>query len=225
MEVCPSQFILAHMKRYALILTACLLFAQLASAQEFLKNSPFKNTFNTKDVQKAIEKLKECYKVENGGVSFIQIIDSLPHNASAIHSFAAEYFDETYKITKYEVRQNNPEKCFIIGEGEFNSFESYAAYPNQYIFTCNPDLRIDAKDGRVRLCIYVKEYKQIRSNGNIREEKEVNVTDVSPVNPDNDDSEKMYNKVFLALAQKAFEVFEDFSDFIHDKRSEDIEDW
>lgn len=213
------------MKRSALFLAACLLLAQLATAQEFLKNTPFKNTFNAKDVQKAIEGLKNHYKVENGGVSFIQVIDSLLLNTSSIYNFAAEYVQETYKITKYEVRQNNAEKAFIIGEGEFSTFESYAAYPNQYTFTCNPFLRIDAKDGKVRVCLSVKEYCQIRINGNIREEKKVNVTDVSPLNPDNDDSEKMYKKVFLALAKKAFEVFEDFSDFICSKQSENIEDW
>ena len=213
------------MKRSALLLTACLLLVQLTSAQNSTKSSPFKNTFNTKDVQKAIEGMKDYYKVENGGVSFIQIIDSLPHNASSIYAFAVEYFEETYKITKYEVRQNNAEKAFITGEGEFNAFEKYAAYPNQYTFTCNPTLRIDAKDGKARVCVSVKEYHQIRTNGNIKEEKDVDIADVSPINQGNDDSEKMYNKVFLALAKKALEIFEDFSDFIDNKQAEDIEDW
>lgn len=206
-------------------MTVCLLLVHLATAQDFLKNTPFKNTFNARNVEKAIEGLKDYYKVENGGVSFIQIIDSLSHSASSIYGFAGEYFEETYKITKYEVQQNNAEKAFIIGEGEFNAFESYAAYPNQYTFTCNPSLRIDAKDGKARVCVSVRKYHQIRTNGNIREEKDVDITDVSPVNPGNGESEKMYNKVFLALARKALEVFEDFSDFIHNKQSEDIEDW
>ena len=213
------------MKKHTIILSLCLLLVQAASAQGFLRKSLLKNTFNTNDVKDAIEKMKDIYKVENGGVSFIQIVDSLPHNAAAIYAFATEYMNETYKITKYEILQENPDKRFIIGEGEFNAFESYAAYANQYTFTCNPTLRIDAKDGKARVCVSLKKYEQIRTNGNIREEKDVNVTDVSPLSPGNDDSEKMYNKVFLAFARKTLEVFEDFEEFIRDKQSEDIGEW
>ena len=213
------------MKRCTIILSVCLLLVQAVSAQGFLKNSPLKNTFNTSDVKSAIEGMKDTYKVENGGVSFIQIVDSLPHNAAAIYGFAVEYLNETYKITKYEILQENPDKCFIIGEGEFNAFETYAIYPHQYTFTCNPTLRIDAKDGKARVCISLKQYNQLRTNGNIREEKKVNVTDVSPLNADSDESEKMYNKIFLAFAKKTLEVFEDFEEFIRNKQSEDIGEW
>ena len=198
---------------------------QVAFTQNILKNTPLKNTFNMKDVEKAIEGMKEYYKVENGGVSFIQVIDSLPHDASSIHAFSAEYLNETYKITKYKILQENQENKFIIGEGEFNAFEVFAAYPNQYTFTCKPSLRIDAKDGRVRICVSVKNYEQIRTNGNIKEDKSVNLPDISPLNPNNDEHRKMYNKVFLAFAKKAVEVIQDFSDYIHNKQSDNVGDW
>lgn len=216
----PVLFISVPMKRLSFFfISVCMFFMQQVTAQEFLKNSPFKNTFNAKDVQKAIDKIKDCYKVENGAVSFIQTIDDLPHKATTVYPYALKYMTESYKITKYKILQNNPERGFVIGEGEFNAFESYAAYPNQYLFTCNPSLRIDAQDGVIRVCVSVKSYDQIRTNGNIKEDKDINVVDVSPINPDNDDSKKMYNKVFLSLAFIAKEVIEDFNSYIHNHLS------
>lgn len=201
-----------------------MLFFQQMDAQNFLKNTPFKNTFNQGDVKKAINALSDFYRVENDEVHFVQIVDSLPLKAPEVYNFTAEYMKDAYKITKYDIIQDNPEKGMIIGRGEFNAFESYAAFPNQYTFTCNPILRIDVKDGKARVCVIIKTYAQIRVNGNVKEDKEVKLIDVSPINSVSE-SEKMYNKVFLAVAKKALDVVSEYEEFIRGKQSDDIGDW
>lgn len=66
-------------------------------AQEFsstiLENSPFKNTFNSSNVEKAISELSSIYKVEDGKVYFTIIVDSLPLSSSEILDYTKSYLE------------------------------------------------------------------------------------------------------------------------------------
>lgn len=198
-------------------------------AQDFgttlLENSPFKNTFNSANVNKAISELSHIYKLNNGNASFVIVVDSLPLSSSEILDCAKAYLEEAYKNTKYEIENISTDNFFIIGRGEFCNFESYAAFPNQYSFTCEHRLRIDAKDGRARLCLYANEYNIHRINGNIEEDENVKISDVAPLNPDNDQSKKMYKKAFLALAKLAVCTLYEIRDELKSKQVVKVEEW
>lgn len=199
-------------------------FAQ-SPVSSILKGTPFKNTFNGADVEQAIKELSHIYKVDDNGVSFVITVDSLPLSAQEIYEYSREYLKEAYKLTKYNIETENQEKGFVIGRGEFNNFEQYAAFPNQYNFSCEHILRIDAKEGRARVCITVKEHDILRTNGNKTERNKVDIKVVSPINPDAENSKKMYNKVFLALAKLSITTLYDVKDTLKSKQSSEVEDW
>lgn len=190
-----------------------------------LKNSPFRNTFNSNNVEKSICELSDVWKIDGNGVSFVITVDSLSLSASEILAYSTEYFEEAYRPSKYEIETVNKEKLFVIGKGEFNNFESYAAFPNQYSFNCEHKLRVDAKEGRARLCFTVFEYDVLRINGNNNERKKINVMDVYPANPNEDSSRKMYGKVFLTMAKFAMGTLLDLQETLKSKQSSVIEDW
>lgn len=198
-------------------------------AQEFgstiLENSPFKNTFNSSNVEKAISELSGIYKVEDGKVYFTIIVDSLPLSSSEILDYTKNYLEEAYRHSKYEITHLNTEKSIVIGSGEFFNFETYAIFPNQYSFTCKHFIRIDTKEGRARLCVYADVYDVRRTNGNIYEQKDVKIADVAPLNPDNDKAKKMYKKAFLAFAKLVVHTLYEIRDELKSKQETKVEEW
>lgn len=215
------------MKNFSLIILS-LIISCCAYAQDplnILKNSPFKNTFNSGNVEKAIEELSDVWKIEGNGVSFIITVENLPLSASEILDCAKEYLEEAYRPSKYEIENLNTEKSFVIGKGEFNNFETYSAFPNQYSFNCEHHIRIDAKEGRARLCFSVNEYEYIRTNGNKNERVKIKVKEVSPADPNADSSRKMYNKVFLSMAKLAMSTLYDIQETLKSRSSADVGDW
>lgn len=195
------------------------------SAQSATRDFPLKKAMGIKNQESMIVEIKKQCRIENGNVAFVQIIDELPLTASEIYKSAVEYINDSYRITKYELVQDSPDKGFVIGKGELGSFEKYASFPNQYVFSCSPYLRMDAKDGKCRVSVYLKDYAIIRTNGNIREEIVSNLADVSPMNPNNDDREKMYNKAFVSLSGIVLKIMEEISEHLRSVQSSDVGDW
>lgn len=209
----------------SLLLITGSVYAQNSIQNSILNNSPFKNTFNSSAVKQSINELSNVWKVDDNGVSFVITVDSLPLSSSEILAYAKEYLDDAYQFSKYEIVNMNTERAFIIGKGEFNNFETYAAFPNQYSFNCEHHLRIDAKEGRARLCFSVAEYDVLRINGNISERNKINVKEVSPADPNADSSRKMYNKAFLAMAKLAISTLYDIRETLKSKVTSEVEDW
>ena len=127
--------------------------------------------------------------------------------------------------TYIEIETLDDEKYLVIGKGAFNNFESYAAFPNQYTFNCEHHIRIDAKQGRARLCFNMTDYDIIKINGNKNERNLVKVKDVSPVNTNADTSRKMYNKAFLLMAKLAITTLYDIKDMLKSKTTMETLDW
>lgn len=209
----------------SLLLITGSVYAQNSIQNSILNNSPFKNTFNSSAVKQSINELSNVWKVDDNGVSFVITVDSLPLSSSEILAYAKEYLDDAYQFSKYEIVNMNTERAFIIGKGEFNNFETYAAFPNQYSFNCEHHLRIDSKEGRARLCFSVAEYDVLRINGNISERNKINVKEVSPADPNADSSRKMYNKAFLAMAKLAISTLYDIRETLKSKVTSEVEDW
>ena len=145
------------------------------SGKSILKNTPFKNSFNSSSVEQSIRELSDIWKIENDGISFVIIVDSLSISPDEIINYSKEYLEEAYRPAKYSIENLNTEKRFVIGTGEFNNFESYAAFPNQYSFNCEHRLRIDAKDNKARICLSMTEYDVLRINGNKNERTKVKI--------------------------------------------------
>lgn len=192
---------------------------------KILKNSPFKNTFNSANVERAIEELSQIWKVDGNAVSFVITVDNLPLSATEIVKYSKEYLEEAYLPSKYSIESLDLEKPYVVGKGEFNNFESYAAFPNQYTFNCEHHLRIDGKKGRARICFSLTEYDILRINGNNNERFKTKLIEVSPANPNSDSSNKMYNKAFLSMAKLAISTMYDIQDMLKSKTSSEIEEW
>lgn len=208
----------------ALLFVFCCANAQNAK-NSILKNSPFKNTFNFENVEQSIRELSDIWKADANGVSFVITVDSLPLSPSEIIKYSKEYLEEAYRPSKYEIETLDDEKYLVIGKGAFNNFESYAAFPNQYTFNCEHRIRIDAKQGRARLCFSMTDYDVIKINGNKNERNLVKVKDVSPVNTNADTSRKMYNKAFLSMAKLAITTLYDIKDMLKSKTTIETVDW
>lgn len=223
--VCALVLHISLMKDTIIILLLLLATGSAHAQNAILRNSPFKNTFNSSAVEQSIRELSDVWKADGNGVTFVITVDSLPLSSSEILAYAREYLEEAYQFSKYEIENLNTEKAFVIGKGEFNNFETYAAFPNQYTFNCEHHLRIDAKEGRARICFMVTEYDLLRTNGNKDERNKIKVKDVSPANPNAETSHKMYNKAFLSMAKLAITTLYDIREMLKSKVTSEVEDW
>lgn len=140
------------MKNTIWILTLLLVSSSACAQNAILKNSPFSNTFNSSAVEQSIRELSDVWKTDDNGVTFVITVDSLSLSASEILAYSKEYLKEAYLFSKYKIENLNTEKAFVIDKGEFCNFETYAAFPNQYTFNCEHQLRT------IRCLLHIKDY-------------------------------------------------------------------
>lgn len=179
--------------------------------------------FGSKDDEIIDEKV--TYEAKNDAVHFVKIIENLPLTAGEIYEYSLEFLEEAYKITKYDITQQNSAKKFIVGEGEFSSFERYGNLISQYTFNCKHSFRVDAKPGRARICIIVKEYNVNKEKTNGRETITKSLLDVAPINTANYVNDDMYIKAFGTLKQMAIKSIHAIEESLKNKQSSDAGSW
>lgn len=165
------------------------------------------------------------YEAKNDAVYFVKLIENLPLKANEIYDYSLEYLNEAYKISKYNVSQQNKDKGFLVGEGEFSSFERYGNLISQYTFSCKHSLRIDAKDGRARISVIVKEYNINREKTNGREILTKSLMDVAPIDTANFEKDDMYIKAFNTLRKIATKSINSIESSLRSKQPMDDDNW
>ena len=165
------------------------------------------------------------FEVKNGAVNFVKIVEGLPLNANDIYDYSLEFVQEAYRLSKYDVTQEDKSRGFIVGEGLFSDFERYGNLVSQYTFSCKHILRVDAKDGRARISIIVKEYDINRERTNGRILTKANVTEVSPFIDSGSLNEPMYEKAFEALRKIAIKSIVALEEDLKTKQPADDGDW
>ncbi len=165
------------------------------------------------------------YEVKNGDVHFIKIVEGLPLSADEIYDYSFEFIEEAYKITKYQITQQNRVKGFVVGEGEYLSFESRGNMITQYVFNCKHSLRVDCKDGRVRISVIVKEYDINIERTGSRNVWHKALVDVAPINKENWVDSDMYEDAFYHLKKIAKKSIIQLEENLKSKQPSDAGDW
>lgn len=143
---------------------------------------------------------------KNGNVVFSVIHENLSVSKDQIYEAALKYLQEAYKDTRYEISYNNKDKGIVVGSGEFIAFYESSNLISSQTFNVNFFVRVDVKDGRVRIQFIAKQYKVTSLNDVKSDEVEdVDIASVAPI-ADNKTNKKNYIKAFDALEQLVFKT-------------------
>ena len=75
-------------------------------------------------------------------------------------------------------------------------------FPNTYYLNAEFKAKIDSKNGRARISLFVNKYRGQRINGNDVKELSDNICDFQPINLMNNEKERLYNKAFPILIKR-----------------------
>ena len=154
-----------------------------------------------------------------------EIIEGINANAADIYAAAYDYISNAYKETKYKIIQDNAERGVIVGQGHYLNFCTMSVFPSAYYLCADFLLRVDAKDNRARISLYVREYGGQRQNINVTEELADKIVDFPPVNKSSNERERLYTTAFPMLIERMKATLDDVKEALGKTVSISNDDW
>lgn len=143
------------------------------------------------------------YTIDNdGNVVVSKIVEGINATKADIYAAARKYITNAYKVTKYRITNEDEEVGTVIGKGTLLNYCSINLFPSTYYVTSDFFLRIDAKEGRARISVYVLEYGGQRVNINVTEELHIRICDTPPVGDKAEVDSRLTNKAFPLLIEQ-----------------------
>lgn len=176
---------------------------------------------------------------KDGSVSFSKIIESKDGKSKEeLFSIIENYFTYNYNDGKSVIQSENKEQCYIIGKGVYGSYYKETKkgfYWRNMVFSTPHIIRIDCKDGRVRVIVTVSQY-DVRESNYMDSSKDVSdfntqITSTYPFVPavkanKVSQEEGIYESAFLSLKIQVFTQFMAIEDAINSGNSVlDNQDW
>lgn len=137
-----------------------------------------------------------------GNVLFTYVLDDLPLSADEAFAASLNYIQNEYRTTKYNDIECVADMGIVYGKGNLNSFYTDNGLVKSEVFSADYYLRLDAKDGKVRVQLIFTNYNvQKLSDTSDREVVDVVISKVAPFA--DAENNGRYRKVFKALAENA----------------------
>ena len=99
------------------------------------------------------------YTISDAGLTYTKIITVDGKTASQLYSIADNYFTYNYVDANSVIQTQDREAGTIIGKGLYHNFLTYTDGFGNIICSAPHILRIDCKDGRIRVILTMQEYK------------------------------------------------------------------
>ena len=118
---------------------------------------------------------KEYVIEDDGSISFHRVIQSQDNKSKdELFPLIEAYFAYSYNDGKSVIQTVNKERSYIIGSGIYSEFDTELneMFGRKYIYSTPHVIRIDCKDGRIRVIITVTKY-DIRESNWMNENRDV----------------------------------------------------
>lgn len=169
---------------------------------------------------------EDDYKVDDeGNIVVSKVVEGINAGKADIYAAALKYIKNAYKVTKYQITTENEKVGTIIGKGNLLNYYSKTIFPSTYYISSDIFLRIDAKEGRVRISVYAQEYGGQRQNANITEELHVRISDAPPVGDKVIEESSLYVKAFPLLLEQMEKILAEVEETLSKMVSVAVEDW
>ena len=180
------------------------------------------------------KKIQKTFEIDdNGNITYMKVIELDGISKDEIYLRAKNYFIYNYNSGKSVMQTEDKEKGVLIGKGMYKNVYIGSTLFFTHAFDTWHILRIDVKEGRVRIVLSLVNYdvttkSSSKDPGQI---KEVRISDTYPINESFDGSKKLKNiylQTFLVSHKKATNAINGIERAIKEgNTSSDIEneDW
>lgn len=172
------------------------------------------------------------YSVSNAGVSYTRVITVEGKTASELYSIADNYFTYNYVDANSVVQTQDKEAGTIIGKGLYDELYKYTDGFGFIYCSAIHILRIDCKDGRIRVILTIPNYHLhgIRTSSRPAFDKDINLTDTYPFTGEvakPSRSQKREMEFFNRVNERAISTIQGIEDYFVNSGNTGVEndDW
>ncbi len=113
----------------------------------------------SEETKQKIKNMEESglFSIDGNNIVASRVIEDIPGTKDEIYSKVKNYFARTYKNSKSVLQTDDKESGVVIGRGYYSDFYGTTFMISSVYFSAYHILRIDIKDGRVRVVCSVSE--------------------------------------------------------------------
>jgi len=165
-----------------------------------------------------LEQYKDMYTVDGTNVVFTKVIENIPGTKDEIYSRVISYFATAYNSANNVIQQQDKDAGVVIGKGIFPDIYQEKVFLSVIPCDCRHTIRIDIKDGRVRVVISANQYiyNSIQN---------LNIIDLYPLNEKQKVNKKFYANLFIALCQTVDLTFSNIEKSLKNELPTTNENW
>lgn len=116
--------------------------------------------------QEAALAIKELYGLDNNnGITRVTVIDSIPKTKEQIYIAVNDWFVRSFNDGKSVIQLNDKDAGCIIGKGFISNMGNTQAFFTNSNISAYVIIRIDIKDGRMRVTTTIQEYEMAKGTG------------------------------------------------------------
>lgn len=154
---------------FALLFTASVASAQIITEQDLaaIDMSAFDTDGNgkVKDDEAALA-IKDLYGLDkNNSITRATIVDSIPKNKEQIYIAVNDWFARSFNDGKSVIQLNDKDAGAIIGKGHISNMGSTVSFASNADISADVIIRVDIKDGRMRITTSIQKYEMEKGNG------------------------------------------------------------
>lgn len=118
-----------------------------------------------KDKEAALA-IKELYGLDkDNGITRVTVIDSIPKTKEQIYIAVNDWFIRSFNDGKSVVQLNDKEAGCVIGKGFIGNMGSTQAFFTNSKIGAYVIIRVDIKEGRMRITTTIQEYEMLKGTG------------------------------------------------------------
>lgn len=168
------------------------------------------------------------YTVDSqGNVVFTSTLENLPLTADEIHQASLAYLEDAYKYTSFQKVESNMQSKSAKGLGEFSGLHTQGGLVTSQVYSTKFHMCIDAKDGRARIRVIVRNYDIVwLSDVGSKNAEQLLVSQCEPIGDAY--SSKGHKKAFTILCEKVDALLAEATNTLKNtmpSNSSDSTDW
>jgi len=161
----------------------------------------------TEEQKKDLDLFKDFYTVEDAEVVFTKVLEDIPGTKDEIYTKVLNYFAIAYKSANDVIQQKDKDAGVVIGKGIFEVHKEGNAFVTS-TYNCDHTIRIDIKEGRVRIVLSVSEYNLAIKDSKSTDRLRIKIIETYPIAEKTKYNKKNYAKVFLGLCFTVKKTFD-----------------
>ena len=169
----------------------------------------------TEEQIQQLERFNGLYKMEGNDVVFTKIIEGVSGTKNEIFPTVISFVATVYNSANDVIQQQDKEAGIVLCKGNFKLFDN-----GTNTWRCPHTLRVDVKDGRVRVVVTASQFMFHSKAPNM---SDITASIVGELTSDKKVNKKLYTRLFITFCESVEGVFNDLEKSL--KSMDTNDDW